>query len=226
MTPALQLRAARAAQVTSTSALMELIDISVPIRPGMIIYPGDPEVALERVESIAEGADANISRLSLGVHTGTHLDAPLHFFDGAAGSEAFQPETLVGRAVVVDATSLTDDFDEAALAGLEIPDWAERVLLKTTNGHLWEREAFSSDFVRLTGSGARHLVGRGVRLVGIDYLSIGDHEAHRELLGNGVIPLEGLDLRRVEPGEYRLVCLPLRLEGSDGVPARAILVRE
>jgi arylformamidase len=205
---------------------MELYDISVPVRPGMVIYPGDPEVALERVESIADGADANISRLSLGVHTGTHLDAPLHFFDGAAGSEAFELEILIGQAVVVDATSLSNDIDEAALAGLGIPDRAERVLLKTANGRLWERETFSSEFARLTGSGARYLVGRGARLVGIDYLSIGDHEAHRELLGNGVVPLEGLDLRRVEPGEYRLVCLPLRLEGSDGVPARAILVRE
>jgi arylformamidase len=205
---------------------MELYDISVPVRPGMVIYPGDPEVVLERVESMAEGADANVSRLSLGVHTGTHLDAPLHFFDDAAGSEAFELETLVGRAAVVDATSLTGDIDEEALAGLEIPDWAERLLLKTANGQLWERETFSSEFVRLTGSGARHLVDRGVRLVGIDYLSIGDHEAHRELLGNGVVALEGLDLRRVEPGEYRLVCLPLRVEGSDGVPARAILVRD
>jgi arylformamidase len=205
---------------------MELHDISVPVRPGMVIYPGDPEVALERVESIADGADANVSRLSLGVHTGTHLDAPLHFFDDAAGSESFDLETLVGRAAVVDATSLTGEIGDAALAGLGIPDWAERVLLKTRNGQLWERETFSSEFVRLAGSGARHLVDRGVRLVGIDYLSIGDHEAHRELLGNGVVALEGLDLRRVEPGEYRLFCLPLRVEGSDGVPARTILVRD
>lgn len=203
---------------------MELYDISVPIRPGMIVYPGDPDVALEHVTSIAGGAKANISRLSLGVHTGTHLDAPAHFLDGAAGSESLKLRTLVGRAAVVDATSLTDDIDEAALAGLEIPDWADRVLLKTTNGRLWDRETFSSEFISLTGSGARHLVGRGVQLVGIDYLSIGDEEAHLELLGNGVVPLEGLDLRNVEPGEYRLVCLPLRLEGSDGVPARAILL--
>jgi arylformamidase len=100
------------------------------------------------------------------------------------------------------------------------------VLLKTTNGRLWERDSFSHDFTRLTGDGARYLVRRGVRVVGIDFLSIGDEEAHRELLANGVIPVEGLDLRHVEPGTYQLVCLPLRLEGSDGAPARAVLIRD
>ncbi len=205
---------------------MELHDISVPIRPGMIIYPGDPDVALERIVSIADGAEANISRLSLGVHTGTHLDAPVHFLERGAGSESIGLETLVGRAAVVDATSLTTDIDEAALAELEIPSGAERILLKTPNGRLWDRDSFAPDFIGLTGTGARHLVRSGVRLVGIDYLSIGDEDAHRELLESGVVPLEGLDLRRVEPGEYQLVCLPLRLGGSDGVPARAVLIRE
>lgn len=205
---------------------MTVYDISVPIRPGMIIYEGNPGVELERVDSIPNGAHANVSRLELGVHTGTHLDAPLHFFEGGDGSESIELEPLIGPAVVVDATSVRGDLDEEALEGLAIPQGAERVLLKTTNGRLWERGTFTRDFIRLTGSGARYVVQREIRLIGIDFLSIGDAEAHRELLGAGVVPVEGLDLRRVEPGDYELLCLPLRLEGSDGVPARAVLLQQ
>lgn len=205
---------------------MKVYDISVPIRPGMIIYEGNPGVELERVDSISEGAHANVSRLELGVHTGTHVDAPLHFIEGAAGSDSLALELLIGPAAVVDATSAAGDIDEQTLEALDIPPAAERVLLKTTNGRLWAGGVFSRDFVRLNGSGARYLIGKGVRVVGIDFLSIGDAEAHRELLGAGVVPIEGLDLRAVEPGAYQLVCLPLRLEGSDGAPARAVLIRQ
>jgi arylformamidase len=203
---------------------MSIYDISVPIRPGMIVYDGDPAVHLERVAAIADGAQANVSRLDFGVHTGTHVDAPVHFLEGAPGSESIRVDTLIGAAEVVDATSADGNFDREALERLDIPDGAERVLLKTPNGRLWARDSFSPDSMRLTGSGARYVIGRGVRLIGIDYLSIGDEEAHRELLAAGVIPLEGLDLREVVPGRYQLVCLPLRLEGSDGVPARAVLL--
>lgn len=205
---------------------MQLYDISVPIRPGMIVYEGNPGVVLECVQSIADGASANVSRLDFGVHTGTHLDAPLHFIQGAPGSESLELDPLIGAAVVVDATSVDSDLDADVLERLEIPDGAERVLLKTPNGRLWERDEFSRDFIRLNGSGARYVVERGIRAIGIDFLSIGDEEAHRELLSVGVIPIEGLDLRAVHPAAYKLVCLPLRLEGSDGAPARAVLIRE
>jgi arylformamidase len=204
---------------------VKIYDISVPIRPGMIVYEGNPGVHLERVDSIPDGAHANVSRLDLGVHTGTHVDAPLHFIEGAPGSESLELAPLIGPARVVDAMAATADLDGKTLEGLEIPSGAERVLLKTTNGRLWERESFSRDFIRLTGDGARYLIRRGVRVIGIDFLSIGDEEAHRELLGSGVIPVEGLDLRDVEAGDYELLCLPLRLEGSDGAPARAVLVQ-
>jgi arylformamidase len=204
---------------------MKLYDISVPIHPGMIIYEGNPGVELERVDSIPDGAHANVSRLVLGVHTGTHVDAPLHFIEQGAGSESVELEPLIGSASVVDATAVSGDIDEDALTALDIPPGAERVLLKTTNGRLWEGDVFSRDFIRLTGSGARYLIDQGVRVVGIDFLSIGDGEAHRELLGAGVVPIEGLDLRAVEPGDYQLICLPLRLEGSDGAPARAVLLQ-
>ena len=201
-----------------------LHDISVPIGPDMHIYRGNPGVSLERHESIADGAHANVSKLELGVHSGTHIDGPLHFIDGAAGTEALPLDLLVGDVVVVDATSIRGDLDEASLASLDLPD-GERLLLKTSNSALWEEPEFTHDFIRLSGSGARHLIERGVRLIGIDYLSIGDVEAHRELLGADIVAIEGLDLREVEPGSYELVCLPLRLEGSDGAPARAILLR-
>lgn len=205
---------------------MEIIDISVPIRPGMIVYEGDPDVHLERALSITEGAVANVSRLDFGVHSGTHIDAPVHFVEGADGAETLPLDALVGDAYVVDATGIESALDEAALEELELPDGADRLIFKTRNSRLWDLDEFSHDFVRLTGDGARSVLGRGIRLVGIDYLSIGDEEAHVELLRAGVVPLEGLDLRGVEPGPYRLVCLPLRLVGADGAPARAVLVRD
>ena len=194
---------------------MEIVDVSVPVRPGMVTYPGDPEVRLERVSSIAEGEVANISRLDFGVHTGTHVDAPVHFVEGAAGAEALPVDVLVGPCLVAD-----------GLEPAAVPAGAERVLFKTPNSRLWERQDFANDFVKLDGEGARALVASGVRLVGIDYLSIGDEEAHQVLLEAGVVALEGLDLRGVEPGPYRLVCAPLKLVGSDGAPARVLLLRD
>lgn len=205
---------------------MKIHDVSVPIRPEMPIYAGNPGVSLTRTQSIVEGASANVSKLELGVHTGTHVDAPLHHFDGAAASESVPLEPLLGPAVVVDATAATVALDEESVSAAEIPAGSERVLFKTRNSQLWERSDFTRDFVRLDGDGARYLVEHGVRLVGIDYLSVGDAEAHRVLLGAGVVPLEGLDLRRIAPGRYRLLCLPLLLEGADGVPARALLLEE
>ena len=202
---------------------MAIHDISVPIRARMPVYDGNPGVELERASSIADGDPANVSKLSLGVHTGTHVDAPLHFIDGAPGVEGIPLDALVGPAVVVDATGV-DALGEAELEGLRIPAGAERVLLKTRNSELWNRDDFTRDFLRLDGSGARFVVARGIRTVGIDYLSIGDHEAHRELLGAGLVPVEGLDLRGVQPGEYTFICLPLDIVGSDGGPARAILI--
>jgi len=201
---------------------VEILDISVPIRPGMVTYPGDPTVRLERVHALAEGAGANISRLDFGVHTGTHVDAPVHFIDGAPAAETLPLEVLVGPARVVDATWVGERLDSEVLGRLEL---AERVLFKTRNSTLWEQDAFVEDFVSLTGDGAEALIERGVRLVGIDYLSLGDEDAHRVLLGAGVVAIEGLDLRGVEPGEYQLVCAPLNLVGADGAPARALLYR-
>jgi arylformamidase len=200
-------------------------DISVAVRAGMWVYPNNPEVSLERAQSIERGDTANVSRLDFGVHSGTHVDAPLHFFADGAGAESISPDALTGPAWVVDATALTGDIDAAALLSLELPPaGTERVLFKTTNSALWQRSEFTRDFIRFTGSGAQALRDRGgVRLVGIDYLSIGDPDAHRIFLGNGVVPLEGLNLAEVGPGPYELVCTALAVVGSDGAPARALL---
>ena len=200
---------------------MEIIDVSVPVRPGMVTYPGDPTVTLERVASLANGDVVNLSRLDFGVHSGTHVDAPVHFIDGAAAAETLPLDLLVGPARVLDLTA-AERLDAAAFDGVEL---RERVLLKTRNSELWARDSFAEDFLALTEDGARALVDGGVRLVGIDYLSIGDEGAHRALLGAGVVAIEGLDLLEVEPGEYELICAPLKLVGSDGAPARVLLRR-
>jgi arylformamidase len=201
---------------------VNVIDISVAVRPGMVIYPGDPDVRLERVSSIAEGAPANLSRLDFGVHSGTHVDAPLHFIEGGAGAEELSLDVLVGSALVVDARG-ADVLDAAAVG--PVAAGTERVLFRTRNSELWARHEFVEDHVSLTADGAAALVERGVRLVGIDYLSVGDESAHHALLGAGVVVVESLDLRDVEPGRYTLVCAPLKLVGSDGAPARALLLR-
>ncbi|MGI8607006.1 MAG: cyclase family protein [Gaiellaceae bacterium] len=206
--------------------MSRIFDVSVPIQERMPIYDGNPGVHLSRAQSIEDGDGANVSRLDLGVHTGTHVDAPLHFLPDGDGAETLPLDVLVGPAHVLDATTLTGPIDAGSLAGLDLPEGVERLLLKTSNSELWARDDFTRDFIRLTGDGARFLVERGVRLVGLDYLSVGDPEAHRELLGAGVVAVEGLDFRDVDPGAYTLVCLPPRLVRSDGAPARAVLLRD
>jgi len=200
---------------------VEIIDVSVPVRPGMVIYPGDPDVRIERVSSIADGDLANVSRMDFGVHTGTHVDAPVHFVEGAPGAESLALGALVGEAVVHETAAGAVD---AAVVD-EVEAGAERVLFRTRNSELWERDTFVEDNVSLTEGGARALVERKARLVGIDYLSIGGEQVHEVLLGAGVVVIESLDLRGVEPGRYTLVCAPLKLVGSDGAPARTLLLR-
>lgn len=198
----------------------------MPLRTGMVVYDGDPAVVIERVKDIGRGDVANLSRMELGSHTGTHVDAPLHFIDGAAGADLLPLDALIGPAVVADARGASGDIDAAALAALEAPP-TERLLLRTSNEDLWERDAFSRDFVGVAEDAARELVAMGVRLLGIDYLSIapfGDPApTHRALLEAGVVVVECLDLRAAPPGRYDLVCLPLRIEGGDGAPARVLL---
>jgi len=196
----------------------------------MQVYEGDPDVRVERVQSIADGAICNVSRATLGLHTGTHIDAPVHFIDGGAGAEAVALDALIGDCIVVDACEIDSDIDAAALERLGVLDGVVRVLFKTRNSALWAGPTFSLKYIGLLPDAARELVRRGIRLVGIDYLSIapaGDPApTHVELLRAGIVILEGLDLRAVTPGPYRIACLPLRLPRADGAPARAVLIRD
>jgi arylformamidase len=207
---------------------MRIYDVSVGISPQMPVWPGDPAVQLERVESIASGDNANVSRLTCGVHTGTHVDAPLHFIDGAAPIESLSLKLLTGRAYVVNLPSARV-IDEGTLEAAGLPPRTRRVLFRTRNSELWANEkAFQTSFVAVDASGARWLVKKGVQLIGVDYLSVAPYgqskETHRILLEAGVVVIEGLDLSRVTQGRYSLYCLPLKLMGSDGSPARVILV--
>jgi arylformamidase len=201
-----------------------LIDISVTIRSGMPVYKGDPGVEIDLARSIDRGDDANVSRLQLGAHTGTHVDAPRHFLPDGPGADELPLEPVIGPCVVADATATDGRIDAACIESLGLAPGTDRVLLKTPNSRLWERDAFVPDFTRLDASGADALVAHGVRLVGIDYLSLGDRAVHTTLLTRGIGVIEGLDLRAVDPGGYVLVCLPLKIAGCDGAPARAVLL--
>lgn len=205
----------------------KLYDVTVPIRSGMPVYEGDPEVRITRTASIADGAMANVSRLDLGAHTGTHIDAPVHFRDGAPGIDGLPLDLLIGQAQVLDATRFDTHLDADAVASLGIAPGIERVLFKTKNSRLWERKAFSPDFIALAESGASELIRRGVRLAGIDYLSIAPADdpapVHHALLDAGVVVVEGLDLRDIVAGAYELICLPLCIVDADGAPARVVL---
>lgn len=204
-----------------------LIDVTVPLVPGRVpLYPGDTELTVERQQSLPDGG-VNVSRLELSAHCGTHVDAPVHFLAGAGGVESIPLDVLVGPCEVVDATGPEGHLDAAAVRALRFGEGTERVLLRTRGGALWDRPGFSADFPALTGDGAAALVGRGVRLVGIDYLSIAPFDdpapAHEVLLRAGVVVVEALDLRGVAPGPYGFTCLPLLVPGADGAPARAFL---
>ena len=203
---------------------MALHDVSIPIHPGMVIYHDNPGVEIELDSAIARGATANVSEVTMGAHTGSHVDGPSHFYDSRRGADSLPLEAMVGPALVMELGELAsgsitgEDLREAG-----IPAGTERLLLKTSNSELWNRDEFTRDFLRLDGSAADHVLELGIRLIGIDYLSIGDPEAHLALLGAGVVALEGLDLREIEPGAYELLCLPLRLLDTDGAPARVVL---
>jgi arylformamidase len=202
-------------------------DITLPITDGMITYPDDPAVRVRAHARIADGEAANVTALSLGSHTGTHVDAPRHFLDGGRPVDELALERLLGPARVVRIPDDITAIGASALRSAGVGGEA-RVLLRTRNAALLGRPGFQADFAHLTEDGARYLVDVGVRLVGIDYLSIEAFDArepvvHRTLLERDVVILEGLDLRDVAPGPYELVCLPLRLAGLDGSPVRALL---
>lgn len=206
-----------------------ILDISRPIFTGMAIYPRNPPVEIAAAKRIARGDSSNVSLLTLGSHTGTHVDAPLHMDDAGAGVDGVSLDAMIGPAIVVD---IPDDVRAIGAADLEERIGSHtRVLLRSRNSARFAASgAFEEDFTFLAPDGAALLVERGVRFVGVDALSVeqyhaGHHRSHDALLRAGVAVVEGLALENVAPGEYQVVCLPLRLRGCDGAPARVVLIR-
>ncbi|AKV00234.1 Metal-dependent hydrolase [Labilithrix luteola] len=201
------------------------IDVTVPIRPGMVHWPDNPGVEREVTKEPVDGGLCFVSKLTMGVHTGTHFDAPIHFDVPGGGVEALPPAALIGVARVVAVEGRT--IDRADVEALNLEE-GERVLFKTSNSaRCWNTDEFVPDYVYVTVDAAQHLADRRIALLGVDYLSMGgpDHgpRAHRILLRAGVCILEGLDLRQVGPGTFEMVALPLLIPGSDGAPARVLL---
>jgi arylformamidase len=204
-------------------------DVSRPLQSGGVIYPGDPEIVFHPHSSIDRGDPANVTALALGSHSGTHVDAPSHFLPGGDPVDRIPVDRLIGPAAVLD---LPAELTSVGAADLARHDFGghRRVLLRTRNSTVGAEKRFNPEYCALTPAGAEYLVERGVELVGIDALSVepfgsADFAVHHLLLGRGVVIVEGLDLSSVSAGVYQFVCLPLRLQGLDGAPARAVLIQ-
>jgi arylformamidase len=206
--------------------MTKIYDVTVPLSASVPTYPGDPRFEIEFTKTLASGAPYNLARFSLGAHAGTHVDAPYHFRADGATVDALPLEILMGKARVVEMPA-RERIRREDLEAVDLRDDL-RILLKTRMSGQLRVPEFQEDFVHLTGDGAAYLAQAGLKLVGIDYLSVDrfgttEYEAHQALLGAGVVIVEGLDLSEVAPGEYDMVCLPLRIEGADGAPARVVL---
>ena len=208
---------------------MKLHDVSILISEDMPIWPNDPGISMDLTRSIARGDNANVTQLNMGVHTGTHIDAPFHFEPNKATIDQLSLDVLIGPCRVFEIPEVSQSIGPSDLEKLDFDNHI-RILLKTRNSKLWKNgeRVFKKDFVHMHVEGAKLLVDRGIKLVGIDYLSIEnygslDHATHHLLLRNNVVILEGLDLSGVSPGDYELIALPLKLKGADGSPARVVL---
>ncbi len=209
---------------------MTLYDISLTIAKDLPVWPGDPKIELKKISKIEDGEEANVTHISACVHIGTHVDAPDHFMGNGQTVENLPLDLLVGSAFVVE--MLVDSQVSAVdLQSASIPEGTKRLLIKTSNSQLWADGVteFKSDFIALEADAAAYLVNKGVEVVGVDYLSVAPFAdpapTHRILLEAGVLVIEGLNLSMIEPGEYTLMCLPLKISGSDGAPARVLLQR-
>jgi arylformamidase len=205
----------------------EWVDISVTIKPGMVRWPGDPEIRKEPFRAMERGDVCNVSSLAFGSHTGTHMDAPLHFIRNGRTLDKMPLDATIGPCRVIEIK------DRESVKVEEIADRrikrGERILFKTRNsGRCWKTDIFDEDFVYISREAAEFLAEKRIRTVGIDYLSVGGFrkdgvETHHALLGAGIWIIEGLNLSKIKPGKYELNCLPIKILGSDGAPARALL---
>lgn len=207
----------------------EIIDITRPISEDTVVWPGDPNVVIDKIASMDRGDHNNISAAHMSLHTGTHIDAPRHFIANGKDTASVDLARFIGRAKVFDMTGHSV-IDAAALSNLCIGE-NDIVLFKTANGRLWDEPEFAENFVYLSEDAAWELLNRGVKSVGIDYLSIEAFHSegapvHHILLSHEIGIIEGLDLRNVDSGVYYIVCLPLKITGADGSPVRAVLLRD
>ena len=209
-----------------------IYDISLPLRAGGVVYPGNPPISITAQQAISQGAGANVSRLDFGSHSGTHVDAPKHFFDDGAGVDALPLDVLMGPARLIAFADAVTSIGEAELSTHDLAG-VTRLLMRTRNS-AWLASGsteFHRDYTYLAPDGAEYLVRLGVELVGVDYLSVeqfrsGHHRTHRTLLERGIVIVEGLVLSEPPPGDYDLRCLPVLLAGLDGAPARAVLMTD
>ncbi len=210
---------------------MKIYDLTLPISPSLVVWPGDPPIKITQPLHLDRGDICTLSRINMGAHTGTHLDAPAHFIPDGAGVETLALRTLMGPALVIETLDV-EMVTAVTLAALNIPANTERLLIKTSNSARWAggETGFHESYVAITASGAQWLVEHGIKLVGVDYLSVAPFtelvECHQILLGAGVIPVEGLNLHNIAPGHYQLVCLPILIQGCDGAPCRAVLIAD
>ena len=208
---------------------MKIHDISVLVHNGIPTWPGDPKFSMSLASSIAKGGVVNLTRLDMGAHTGTHMDAPFHFYRDGSGIDELPLDALIGKCRVFDLTGITSHISPAALAACDMKG-VTRALFKTRNSQHWANNdsEFDKNFLALTDDAATYLVHHGVKLVGVDYLSVEAygskaHPVHDTLLGADVVVIEGLNLSDVSAGDYELIALPMKLKGADGAPARVVL---
>lgn len=204
---------------------MKIYDVTVPLSKELVVYPGDPHFKVNRRTKANENdSKYNMSRYSFSSHAGTHVDPPFHLIEEGITVDKLPLELLMGRARVVEVTAPV--IDEAVLGEFDFTV-DNRVLFKTRNSYLWSQKNFVKEYVYITPAAARVLVNEGIKVVGIDYLSVdkfdAEPETHMALLSAGSVIIEGLDLREVEPGDYEMICLPLKVKDGDGAPARVVL---
>lgn len=205
---------------------LDWIDVSVPIFEGMVHWPGDPPIQVNHVLHLKRGDPATVSQLTLGSHTGTHVDAPNHFLPKGDGVDSVPIQAMIGVARVIELPKIKE-ITAAQLEDQRIQE-GERILFRTSNSSRgWETHEFVHDFVSLSVEGAEYLAKRGVQTIGVDYLSVGKGEAgpvvHRKLLEAGICIVEGLNLAKASEGLYEMLCLPIRVRDGDGAPARVLL---
>lgn len=211
---------------------MKIIDISIPLSNKTPVWEGDKRNSIRRVAKIEEGSDFNVSRIELGVHAGTHIDAPFHVYENGDTVDQIPLDTLIGSVQVVEISDGVSVINKKCLMKLNFQDGIDRILFKTSNSLYWETDPFSfnRDYVAVNSEGAKYLADMDLRLVGVDYFSVSSFDdlkqPHLILLGHKIVLLENIDLRQVVPGIYKLICLPIKILETDGAPVRAVLISE